>query len=263
VAIGWIPGGRLPCRHMTESQRRGTADEGTTQPRRALVIQHVEPENAGAIGRELLRRGVELDVRHVYRSDALPVDMAGHDALIVMGGPMSAYSDDGFPTRSAELDLIGSALSAQKPILGVCLGAQLLARAAGGECHPGPAMEAGWGPIEFTGATAGDPLFFGLPGALDVFHWHSDTFSLPPGAARLAGSRLYVNQVFRVGRDAWGLQCHPEVDEKLVSGMVELFGHEITSDEVEEIGRRTPRVVAALGPAQALVFGRFAQLVVG
>lgn len=248
---------------MTESQRRGTVDDGTTQPGRALVIQHVEPENAGAIGRELRRRGVELDVRHVYRSDPVPGDMAGHDALVVMGGPMSAYSDEGFPTRPAELNLIGSALAARIPILGVCLGAQLLALAAGGECHPGPVMEAGWGSIEFTGETADDPLFVGLSGALDVFHWHSDTFSLPPGAARLAGSRLYPNQVFRLAGDAWGLQCHPEVDEGLVSGMVDLFGHEITEREVAEIRRRASGAVAALEPVQTRVFGRFADLVVG
>jgi GMP synthase-like glutamine amidotransferase len=129
---------------------------------------------------------------------------------------MSAYSDDGFPARRAELALLQNALSQSVPTLGVCLGAQLLAAAAGGRVYSGATLEIGWLPLTLIDAAATDPLLADIDSPLTVLQWHGDTFELPPDSVRLAESSLYPNQAFRFGRAAWGLQFHFEVDEPTI-----------------------------------------------
>lgn len=229
-----------------------------------LIIQHVEPEGPYAIADGLRAAGVEADIRQTFAgSDPLP-DSAGFDGLVVMGGPMSASSNDGFPTRRAELDLIADALRSGIPILGVCLGAQLLALAGGGLVFPGQAgPEVGWAPVDLTGAAEGDPLLTGLPSQLTVLHWHGDTFELPPMAVELAWSSLYKRQAFRIGVRAWGFQFHLEVDEDAVAA----FLREFPSDAVkagttpEEIDAQSSAVLKELGPERDLILDRFATLV--
>ena len=137
------------------------------------------------------------------------------DGIVVMGGPMSAYSDEGFPTRRRELELLADALVRGVPTLGVCLGAQLLALAAGGRALAGKVgPEVGWAPVEFTEHAKEDSLLAGLPRQIIVLHWHGDTFELPPHAVELAASPLYRGQAFRVGSQAWGFQFHLEVDQQ-------------------------------------------------
>ena len=179
----------------------------------AVVIQHVDVEGPYEIGRALERRGVPLTF-------GLPATLDGVEAVVVMGGPQSAYSDEGFPTRTEELRLLAEAVDRGIPTLGICLGAQLLAVATGGECFPGGATEIGWFDVEVTGAN--DPLFGGLH-RFTTLHWHGDTFHQPPGAVHLASSELYANQAFRIGERAWGVQFHPEVDQHAVDAFVKTF----------------------------------------
>lgn len=195
-----------------------------------MVIQHLDLEGAYEIGRALERRGVELVAE-------LPSSLDGVDAVVVMGGPQSAYSDDRFPTRSAELALLAEAIERGIPTLGICLGAQLLAVATGGRCYRGEAREIGWFPVEVTGVN--DPLFGGLP-TFTPLHWHRDTFDLPPGAVHLASSELYANQAFRIGERAWGIQFHTEVDQ----AAVELFVKTFDADPAiaEDAGRHLRRM---------------------
>jgi GMP synthase-like glutamine amidotransferase len=226
---------------------------------RVLIVQHVEPEGPARIAEALARAG---HVVAVHRSDldGDPPVPDGHDGVVVMGGPMSAASDDAFPTRPAELELLRTALGRGLPTLGVCLGAQLLALAAGGEVHRGDAgPEIGWGPITLHEETAHDPLLRGRPPTLEVLHWHGDTFTLPPGAALLASSGRYPHQAFRVGERAWGLQFHLEVDAAAVERFVDAFAHE-TPDGGAAILAATPAALDALTPHADVVLDRFAAL---
>ena len=186
------------------------------------VIQHIQPEGPGAIADACAAAGIDIRVVRVDLGDPLP-DITDLSGLVVMGGPMSATSDEGFPTRNAEIDLIRQAVDAHIPFLGVCLGAQLLAVAAGGEVHKGHGLEVGWEPVEFLPDAKADPVFSDGPASVEVLHWHGETYTLPPGAISLARSRQYEQQAFRVGPNAWGLQFHIEVDAAAVETFIATF----------------------------------------
>lgn len=190
---------------------------------RVLVIQHVEPERPAMLGEVLRQGGCRIDVVHVYDGEAVPVDLGAHDALVVLGGPMSAGSDEDFGSRGGELALIADAVRHRRPMLGVCLGAQLLALVAGSSIRPGREAEIGWGSVRLTAAAARDRLFGGLDGEIPVLHWHGETFDLPVGAVHLAASASYEAQAFRLGDVAWGLQFHVEADRGAVERMVSSF----------------------------------------
>ncbi|HEV7209072.1 MAG TPA: type 1 glutamine amidotransferase [Mycobacteriales bacterium] len=182
----------------------------------ALVVEHVEQEGAGHLGMWLPEAGLRLERCRLWAGDQLPT-RPSHDALIVMGGPMAAYRQDA--TQAAEIALIKSALDDGVPLLGICLGAQLLALAAGGQVAPHPAgPEFGVGLVRRADAAAEDPVFRTVPFLPDVVHWHHDHVSvLPPGAVPLARGEHTEHQAFRVGTSAWGLQFHIEVDEATVA----------------------------------------------
>jgi len=229
-----------------------------------LVVQHVELERPYAIGDALGAAGVALDVRRVFAGEPLPPDAAGLAGVVVMGGPMSARADAGFPSRRAELDLLADAVRRAVPTLGVCLGAQLLALAGGGRVLSGAAgPEIGWGPVELTEDAHHDPLLGGLPDRLAVLHWHSDTFDLPAGSVHLAASARYRGQAFRVGARAWGLQFHLEVDERAVAAFLGAFGEDAVpaGTTPEAIASRSPEALRALEPHRTRVVTRFAELV--
>jgi GMP synthase-like glutamine amidotransferase len=229
-----------------------------------LVVQHIEPEESFEIGAALLRAGVTVETCNVFADEVLPSDTSAFDGLVVMGGPMSATSDEGFPTRAAEVALLADALERSRPILCVCLGAQLLARAAGGRVTQGMAgQEIGWGTVELTRAAASDPLLGGLPTSLTVLHWHGDTFELPSGATHLASNQRYVNQAYRVGERAWGFQFHIEVDDQAVGSFLKAFGDEAKSagTDPETLAEETPACLEELAPARDQIVDRFARLV--
>jgi GMP synthase-like glutamine amidotransferase len=229
-----------------------------------LVIQHVEPESAFAIADSLVDAAVTVDVRRVFAGDPLPVDLSGFDGLVVMGGPMSAGSDEGFASRPAELTLLADALARGRPTLGVCLGAQLLAVAGGGSVSVGAAgPEVGWDTVRLLDSCHTDALFSGLPEALTVLHWHGDTFELPPGSVRLMSNHHYANQAFRLGDAAWGVQFHIEVTAEAVNGFVRAFATEAAGAPGGgmRISRSAPGVLAGLESPRRQVFDRFAALV--
>jgi GMP synthase-like glutamine amidotransferase len=229
-----------------------------------LIVQHLEPEAPYAIGDALTDAGVVTDVRRVYEGEPLPSDLADFTGLVIMGGPMSALSDDGFPSRRAEIALLDDALSRGLPTLGVCLGAQLLALAAGGVVHAGPTgPEIGWGPVSLTDQADEDPLLAGLPPTLTVLHWHGDTFELPPGAIHLAASARYRNQAFGIAARAWGFQFHLEVDHRAVAAFVGAFGADATAAGTtpESIEADSAEVLEVLTPGRTEVLSRFAGLV--
>lgn len=190
--------------------------------KKVVVLQHVAMEGPARVGELCVERGLEVEVRHLYGGDAVPGRLAAGEGLIVMGGGMGVgdLDDPHFAFLRPEAALIASALAAGQPVLGVCLGSQLMAHAAGARVYPNTMMEAGravpvrevgWAPVTWLGRER-EPVLAGLREQETVLHWHGDTFDLPAGAVLLASSALCRHQAFRIGTRAYGLQFHVEVD---------------------------------------------------
>lgn len=182
-----------------------------------LVVEPSPTDPAGPLGDWLAAAGLLLDVRRPYAGDVLP-GLGGYSALLVLGGPMGAYDDEVGPWLPATRDLLRDATRDGLPVLGVCLGGQLLAAALGGRVVPGPdGPEIGPGLVAKRDVAAEDRIFRRVPFTPDVLQWHYDVIAeLPPGAVGLATSTRYPNQAFRVGERAWGLQFHIETTPELV-----------------------------------------------
>lgn len=183
---------------------------------KALVIQHIENEGPGTLGVFFARRGVEIETVRLHLDAQLPPDPEDADLVVSMGGPMNACDDEGHPFLARETDFLRRAVEAEVPTLGICLGAQLIARAAGARVYQAPVGETGWGTVTFTEAGAADPVTGVLPEVIPVLQWHEDTFDIPVGGLHLASSALCPHQAFRVGK-AWGLQFHVEVDRGMLA----------------------------------------------
>jgi len=176
----------------------------------AIVIRHVHFEDLGAFAAVLDHGGYRIRYLDVGQDPVSADDAAAADLLVVLGGPIGAYEDDHYPFLVDELTAIGRRLAAGRPILGVCLGAQLIARALGARVYPGPAKEIGWAPLQLSAAGRRGPL--ASLEAVPVLHWHGDTFDLPAGAVRLASTPVTPNQAFSFGDRVLALQFHPEAD---------------------------------------------------
>ncbi|VGO19805.1 type 1 glutamine amidotransferase [Pontiella sulfatireligans] len=184
-------------------------------------LQHVPFEGLGYIEEWALVRGVEISCSQLFAGEKIPA-LKSFDALVVMGGPMGIYDHEEHPWLVEEKESIKQAIDAGKAVLGICLGAQLMADALGAKVYPGPQKEIGWFPIQ---RVAGAPEL--LPEALTVFHWHGDTFDLPEGAVRLASSKACLNQGFVYKGRAVGLQFHMETTPKNMAALIENCGHEL------------------------------------
>ena len=184
-------------------------DDG--QPDSVLIVLHGEHSSPGRIGHALAARGFRLDVRRPRFGDSLPASMDRHAGAIVFGGPMSANDPDAFVRR--EIEWMGVPLREKKPLLGICLGAQMLARHCGARVapHPGGLVEVGYYPI--TATDCGKAL---MPWPKHVYHWHGEGFDLPAGAALLASGDSFPHQAMRVGPAAYGIQFHPELTLAMV-----------------------------------------------
>lgn len=178
--------------------------------RTAVAIRHVAFEDMGSFATVLARRGIELRYLDAGVEDLAGLDPLAAELLIVLGGPIGACEDAGYPFLLDELRLLQRRLARDLPTLGICLGAQLMARALGARVFPGPAREIGWAPLTLTEAGRTSPLAH-LDGRLtSMLHWHGDTFDLPAGATLLASTALCRHQAFSVGRKVLAFQCHPE-----------------------------------------------------
>lgn len=181
-----------------------------------LVILHQEHSTPGRVGRLLRERGHRLDIRRPRFGDPLPDTLRGHAGAVIFGGPMSANDDDAFVR--GEIDWIGVALREEKPFLGLCLGAQMLAKHMGAPVwtHPGGRAEIGYYPLLPTeaGTTLGET--WGVPWPTHVYHWHREGFDCPTGARTLATGDDFPTQAISVGRRAFGLQFHPEVTHAMM-----------------------------------------------
>jgi GMP synthase (glutamine-hydrolysing) len=226
-------------------------------PKRIFVFRHVPFEDLGLIRAPLEERGISIEYADLYRPAAPLPDVTRAAGLIFMGGPMSANDDLSYLRH--ELQLISRAVARRQPILGVCLGAQLIAKALGAKVYRNAVKEIGWFDVHLTEAAARDPLFAGLGPAETVFHWHGETFDLPPGAEWLAWSEACRNQAFRAGAAVYGLQFHLEV----TPGMIEDWcAQEANCADVRELDAPIdPRLNAGrLAALSSVVLGRWCDL---
>jgi GMP synthase (glutamine-hydrolysing) len=187
---------------------------------RALVLQHIACEPPGVFEDVLREREVELHRVELDEGEPLP-DWRGLDAIVAMGGPMSATDDDELPWLTDEKRLIGEAVRGGIPFWGVCLGVQLLAASLGARVYAGSQPEVGLLPVELTDEGRTDPVFGAYDDVLVTLQWHGDTFDLPDGATRLARSPAYENQAFRFER-AYGVQFHLEVSPEMAREWAEV-----------------------------------------
>ena len=176
-----------------------------------LAIRHVVFEHLGALEPVLIQRGYQIRYWDAGIHDVSLIKGASPDLLVVLGGPIGAYEEDNYPFLIDELQIIDNRLKQALPLLGICLGSQLMARALGTKVYPGSKKEIGWGPITLTDAGRQSCLAGLQDIGGQVLHWHGDTFDLPEGATLLASTEVARNQAFSWGPQALGLQFHLEV----------------------------------------------------
>jgi len=186
---------------------------------RIHVLQHVSFEDSANIGRWAARRGHTESVSCLYRRQALP-PVSRFDWLVVMGGPMSVHDEKRHPWLVEEKRLIAEAISAGRLVLGVCLGAQLVAQCLGAKVKPSRHREIGWSDISLTPRGAAHPLFASFDSPLRAFHWHGETFTIPRGAKLVASSKACRNQAFVYGENVVGLQFHWDYTPGSISAMI-------------------------------------------
>jgi GMP synthase (glutamine-hydrolysing) len=177
----------------------------------AIVENDPMLTGTGWIGRVLDRRGLEWRLVRAFAGEAETLDAGDLGGLVVLGGRQSAWQEEAHPELRHEREAMEACVVRDVPVLGCCLGGQILARALGGNVWTAPQGEFGWPSIHATDAAAADPLFSGAAPQPSVYQWHTDIFDLPDGAIRLATTEAAPVQAFRYRR-AWGLQFHPEVD---------------------------------------------------
>ena len=207
-----------------------------------LGIQNCELEGFGRLLRVLPEKGARLTVVHPYSGQELP-PLTGFDAVVVGGTPISVRAVDDHPFRGDERLLLGDAVQAGVPCLGICFGAQMLARVLGAAVNRMSGAEIGIARVELTETGAGDPLLAGFPAFFPVFQWHADTFSLPGGAGLLVAGRNCRNQMFRHGTMA-GMQFHLEVEPEEAGAWAAPY-----ADELAAAGRSADDVVDEVAAA--------------
>ncbi len=186
-----------------------------------LIVKHVEHEGPGLIGDALRSDEWEFETIELERGEALPEDLRRIAAVILLGGPMNVYEVERFPFLNEEEKLIRKALVEEVPFLGICLGAQLLAKTCGVKIYKAPEKEIGWYRIKTTKGGKGDMIFRHLPDRMAVFQWHEDTFEIPDCGTLLATGEHCKNQAFKVGSNAYGLQFHVEATPDMVRRWME------------------------------------------
>ena len=218
---------------------------------RIHYLQHMGCEGTGRIANWIEDRGHAVSGTHLYRGEALPDDDA-FDFLLIMGGPMNIYEYRNHPWLPAEKQFIKRAIDAGKIVLGICLGAQLIADVLGAKVYQNSKMEIGWFPVRFNTARQTVPALRNFPDQLTVLHWHGDTFDLPPCAVHVAASEACANQAYAFGHRVIGLQFHIEMDAPDVAAFLDdtlpesVPGQIQTAAEMLAGQRHLPAIHAAL-----------------
>jgi GMP synthase (glutamine-hydrolysing) len=234
--------------------------------RNLLVCQHVPYELLGTLNPLLKREGYRIRYVNFGRHPEIRPKLDGYNGLVLLGGPMGVNDTQQFPHLEVEMDLVRDAVACEMPVLGICLGAQLIAKALGADVRPHSEREIGWYPLARTDDARDDPAFAHFEEPDHVFQWHGDTFDIPDGAVHLARTTGCANQAFRYGDNVYGLQFHLEVDEPMIERWLNVPHH---VDEIrgtagridpETIRRDTPRHIGRLRTLSERVFGEFVKI---
>lgn len=224
-------------------------------------LQHVPFEDIGSMASDFRARGYSVSTTHWYRGDAAPA-LSDFDALIVMGGPMGIYDEAIFPWLAAEKTLIKNAIAAGKILLGICLGAQLIADVLGGKVTRNAYKEIGWLPININPAAATHPIAQVFARSPEVFHWHGDTFALPPDTTHLARSEGCINQAFCYGEKVYGFQFHLETTPTSARALIEHCAEDIDGSRYTQSAQamlmdeeRFARINRAMSEVIECIFG--------
>jgi GMP synthase (glutamine-hydrolysing) len=225
-------------------------------------VHHLEQPFLGLAEQPLRRAEITIDERHLARGDALPA-LEEVDGIISFGGSQSVLDLERDPALRAEAALLRDAVEARIPVLGVCLGGQLLAHALGAPVRRAPRRTVAWVELSALPAAAEDPLFGALASPIVALHWNEDVFALPEGATELLAGASAGVAAFRAGERAWGVQFHPEVDGRALDGWYARYGEWLLKAGVSEAQARAAdaRHLPGQATTAAALFGRFARLV--
>jgi GMP synthase (glutamine-hydrolysing) len=227
-----------------------------------LVLQHIHTEPLGTISDALDSRGLSYRYIRSYDGETIPAEMGASVGLVVMGGPMGAYEQERHPFLTHELRLIEHALGLGVPVLGICLGSQMLASVLGAHVAPGPDPEIGWDSVTLTEEAAIDRLLHPIDSTFTGFHWHGDIFDLPDGAVSLASSEMTECQAFRHGNNAYGFLFHMEMNDFMVRDWTASNKPYLASMgvDIESILAGIPKHLNDLQHIGRIVFGNWADL---
>ncbi|SEN42168.1 GMP synthase-Glutamine amidotransferase [Gemmobacter aquatilis] len=189
---------------------------------RVAIVENTAITHHGQVGVALHEAGARIGLYRPFADGRLP-ELAGYDALVVFGGEQTACDDAAYPYLPVLAQRMRAFSAADRAVLGICLGSQILARGFGGRNILGATPEFGWCEVALTAAAADDPVLGALPPAFAVFQWHSDTFTLPDGAVHLGRSGAVAHQAFRLGRATWGTQFHFEANRRVVADWTREF----------------------------------------
>ena len=229
--------------------------------KKVLIFRHAPGEGPGYFAQFLDRHSIPYNLIRIDQNEPVPDSIADASGLVMMGGPMSV--NDPLPWIPRVLNLVRQAMSADVPVLGHCLGGQLLSKALGGTVAPNPVREIGWLPVQQCQNAATSDWLDGLAPELEVFHWHGETFTIPQGATRILASQACANQGFVMGK-AVGLQCHVEMLEKMVKDWARIGKDEIatpsaTIQSLEQMTENLEHRIGLLHKIADVLYSRWIQ----
>ena len=233
--------------------------------KKILALKNVGCEGLGTLEDAIESRGMEYHYIHLYNNDKAPQNLDAYSALIVLGGPMNVYETEKYPFLIDEERLVREAISKSIAVLGLCLGAQLIAKTAGARVFAGRKKEIGWYPVSLTNDALDDTLFTGFKKDMTVFQWHGDTFDVPSGAKRMAASELFPNQAFKLSEKIIALQFHLEVTEEAVYQWMQEYQEELNglkgSIDPEKIRIETKEKIESLKILAQQFYDNFFKLI--